>query len=163
MMRIAGFFCPSNWITKYVYLCIDFLPVTYIPGRNSSYAKWPFIHAFSSCNSILSIDRIGDESFIIFSRPIRTDVAEKFGGVLTCKFTIGPKIYWSGWPVYHLKCLCSRRKEAEKEGCHSHQLFNIWFLWYEELVIQIWLWYLCWLQNSKSLKLRWPFFSRFIK
>ena len=46
---------------------------------------------------------------------------------------------WSGWPVYEVKCLCFGGQEWEREGSHSHQLFNIWFLWYEELVIWIFL------------------------
>ena len=29
---------------------------------------------------------------------------------------------------------------------------NIWFLWYEDLVIWSWSWYLHWLQNAKTLK-----------
>ena len=39
------------------------------------------------------------------------------------------------WPVYEVKCLCSRGQESGRESCHSHQLFNIWFLWHEELNI----------------------------
>ena len=35
------------------------------------------------------------------------------------------------WP----KCLCSRGQESGREGCQSHQLFNICFLWHEKLVI----------------------------
>ena len=58
---------------------------------------------------------------------------------------------WGGWPVYEVKCSCSRGQEWKKEGCHSHQLFNICFLWYEELVIWIWSSYLWWLQNATTL------------
>ena len=25
-----------------------------------------------------------------------------------------------GWPVYEVKCLCSRGQELGREGCHSH-------------------------------------------
>ena len=31
--------------------------------------------------------------------------------------------------------------------------FYIWFLWYEDLVILIWSWYLHWLQNAKTFAL----------
>ena len=36
------------------------------------------------------------------------------------------KYVLSGWPVYKVKCLCSRGQERGKEGCHSHQhlIFN---------------------------------------
>ena len=37
------------------------------------------------------------------------------------------------------------------------------FLWHEEHMIWIWLWYLPWLQNCKSSKLECPFFSCFMK
>ena len=40
-----------------------------------------------------------------------------------------------------------------KKGWHSHQHFNIWFFWYEEVVIKIWSWYLQWFQNAKTLNL----------
>ena len=60
---------------------------------------------------------------------------------------------WSGWPVYEVKCLCSGGQEWEREGSHSHQLFNIWFLWYEELVIWILLWCFHWPQNAKTLNI----------
>ena len=33
------------------------------------------------------------------------------------------------------------------------QYFNIWFLWYKDLVIWIWSWYLHWLQNANTLNL----------
>ena len=69
----------------------------------------------------------------------------------TCRYT-GRQNGWSGWPVYEVRCLCSRRQEWRMEGCHSHQLFNIWFLWHEELVIWISLWYLHWPQNAKTLR-----------
>ena len=42
---------------------------------------------------------------------------------------------WSRWPVYEVKYLCSRGQEWGREGCHSHQHFNNWFLWCEGLVI----------------------------
>ena len=43
---------------------------------------------------------------------------------------------WHGWPVYELKCLCSRGPEWGREGdFHSHQHFTIWFFRYKELVI----------------------------
>ena len=28
---------------------------------------------------------------------------------------------WQGWPVYDVKCLCSRGRKWGKGGCHSHQ------------------------------------------
>ena len=34
------------------------------------------------------------------------------------------------WPVYTVKCLCSRGWDWGREGSHSHKHFNIWFLWY---------------------------------
>ena len=34
----------------------------------------------------------------------------------------------SGLLKYEVKCLCSRWQGWEREGCHSHQLFNSWFL-----------------------------------
>ena len=34
-----------------------------------------------------------------------------------------------------LKWQSSRGREWGREGCHSHYGFNIWFLWYEELVV----------------------------
>ena len=34
-----------------------------------------------------------------------------------------------------LKCQFSQGREWRREGCHSHWFFNIWFFWYEELVI----------------------------
>ena len=37
--------------------------------------------------------------------------------------------------VFEVKCLCSRGQEWQREGCHSHQLFNNWFLGHEELTI----------------------------
>ena len=39
------------------------------------------------------------------------------------------------WSFYEVKCLCSRGQKWRREGCHSHQLFNTWFLWHEQLVI----------------------------
>ena len=57
------------------------------------------------------------------------------------------------------KCLCSRGQECGREDCHSHQLFNIWFLWHKVLVIQLWWWYLHLIQNDKALKLGCLFFS----
>ena len=69
---------------------------------------------------------------------------------------------WHGWPVYEVKCLCSRGQEWGREDCHSHQLFSIWFLWHEVIVIQR-SWYLHWIQNGKALKLGWLFFSCFMK
>ena len=39
------------------------------------------------------------------------------------------------WPAYKVKWPCSREQEWKWKGCHSHQLFSIWFLWYEELMI----------------------------
>ena len=53
--------------------------------------------------------------------------------------------------VFEVKCLCSRWREWDRKGCHSHQHYNIDFLWYEELGIWIWSWYLQWLQNAKTL------------
>ena len=50
-----------------------------------------------------------------------------------------------GWLAYELKCLCCRGQIWVREDCHSHQLFNIWYLWYEELVIWIWSCNLYWL------------------
>ena len=44
---------------------------------------------------------------------------------------------WSGWPVCDVKWLCSRGHEWRMEGCHSHQLFNIWFLWHEVLFYEM--------------------------
>ena len=38
-----------------------------------------------------------------------------------------------GWPIYGVKCLCSRGPEWKRVGSHSHKHFNIWFLWYETL------------------------------
>ena len=36
--------------------------------------------------------------------------------------------FWSGWPVYEVKCLCSRGQVERRQGWQSHKLFNIWFL-----------------------------------
>ena len=38
-----------------------------------------------------------------------------------------------GWPVYKVKCLCSRGQEWKREEGHSRWHFNIWFLWYKTL------------------------------
>ena len=73
------------------------------------------------------------------------------------------KNVWFRWPVYEVKCPCFRGQEWKRKGCQSHQLFNIWFLWHEELATYIWSWYLQWLQNGKSLKLGCLFFSCFMK
>ena len=55
------------------------------------------------------------------------------------------------------------RRAGMREGGRVATPSSFWFFWYEELVIKIWLWYLHWLQNSKSLKLEWLFFSCFMK
>ena len=57
------------------------------------------------------------------------------------------------WPVYNVKCLCFRGWEWGREGGHSHSHFNIWLLWYKDIVIWIWSWYLHWLQNANTLNL----------
>ena len=44
----------------------------------------------------------------------------------------------TGWPVYEVKFLCSRGWEWGREGATATS-FNIWSLWYEDLVIQVWL------------------------
>ena len=53
------------------------------------------------------------------------------------------------WSVSKGKCY--RGQECGREDCHSHQLFNIWFLWHKVLVIQLWWWYLHLIQNDKAL------------
>ena len=66
----------------------------------------------------------------------------------------------SGWPVYGVKCLCSRGLEQVREGCHSYQLFNIRLIWHEVLVIQI----ISSLDSKwQVLKFGMPVFSCFMK
>ena len=59
--------------------------------------------------------------------------------------------------------LCSRGQEWGREGCHSHHLFKDFIHWHEVLLIQIWSWYLHWLQNGKLLTFWCTFFNCFMK
>lgn len=49
----------------------------------------------------------------------------------------GHQNVWYGWPVYDVKCLCSKGQKWGREGCQSHKLFNIWVLWHEKPLIWI--------------------------
>ena len=35
--------------------------------------------------------------------------------------TLAVKMFFYGWPVYDVKCLCYRGPIREREGCHSNQ------------------------------------------
>ena len=65
---------------------------------------------------------------VLFNIFIWVDEWCLYNVIHSCSFIIATSLF------LHLKLQFSGGQEWGREGCHSHSLFNIWFLWYEDLL-----------------------------
>ena len=140
---------PSNYWIKILRVILNFSQECWWPPADFVIPPPPLlVHVVIEC----PLPSCSEWSYTIDLSPLwelgltpgsSLDSAIHFSFDFTSLFLCGclPSFYtraqnvWSGWPVYELKCLCSRAQEWGRQGCHSQEIFNIWFLWHEVLVI----------------------------